>query len=141
MIYARDDIDFKIIRNLKEKNKRERPFVYFSEKTCKPEDEEEFFHSGSYPSGHSAAAWTTALVLSELFPEKSYEIIKHGYEVGQGRVICGYHWQSDVNNARLIVSACLPVLHSDKKFKKYLKDAKKEKKRLYNKKNNDHIYK
>ena len=59
----------------------------------------------SYPSSHAAAGWAVALVLSELNPDRAEPILKRGYEYGQSRVIAGYHYQSDVDAARLAASA------------------------------------
>ena len=65
--------------------------------TCNPEQQEELSTNGSYPSGHTAIGWATALVLAEINPDRQNEILKRGFEMGQSRVICGYHFQSDVD--------------------------------------------
>ena len=49
---------------------------------------------------------------------------------GQSRVIAGYHWQSDVDAARLVASAAVARLHTDKCFMKLMKKARREYKRL-----------
>ena len=84
---------------------RVRPYVYFDEGTLVPGDEEEERHTGSYPSGHTSRGWGMALVLAQLNPERQDTILSAGYEWGQSRVIAGYHWQSDVDAARLMTSA------------------------------------
>ena len=71
-----------------------------------------------------------ALVLTELLPERAELILKAGYEYGQSRVIAGYHYQSDVDAARLAASACVARLHADENFQKQLAKAKKELQRL-----------
>jgi membrane-associated phospholipid phosphatase len=35
---------------------------------------------------------------------------KRGFELGESRVICGYHWQSDVDAARIVGSAVVATL-------------------------------
>ena len=82
--------------------------------------------NGSYPSGHTAIGWATALVLAEINVDRQNEILKRGYEMGQSRVICGYHFQSDVDAARLVASAVVARLHANENFMKQLEKAKKE---------------
>ena len=47
-----------------------------------------------------------------------------------GHTILGYHWQSDVDAARLVASAAVARLHTDKCFMKLMKKARREYKRL-----------
>ena len=108
---------------------RTRPFLYFNEGTLVPE-EEASHHTPSYPSSHSSAGWTVALVLTELNPDRAEQILKAGYEYGQSRVIAGYHYQSDVDVARMAASACVARLHADEGFQKQLGKVKKELEKL-----------
>lgn len=64
--------------------------------------------------------WAEALVLAEINVDRQDEILKRGYEIGQSRVIAGYHWQSDVDAARLMGSAVVARLHADSKFQAQL---------------------
>jgi len=105
---------------------RTRPFDEFKEPTGVPEKEASYTGSASYPSGHSTRGWSFALVLSELFPERANEILSVGYQYGESRVIVGYHYESDVQAARVSTSAVISVLHSDKGFQKDMKKAKRE---------------
>lgn len=116
-------------RLAKRRYNRTRPFLYFNEGTLIPE-EEASHHTPSYPSSHSATGWTVALVLMELCPERAEQILKAGYEYGQSRVIAGYHYQSDVDVARLAASACVARLHADEGFQKQLVKVKKELEKL-----------
>lgn len=94
--------------------------------TCNPEQQEELSTNGSYPSGHTAIGWATALVLAEVNPDRQNEILKRGFEMGQSRVICGYHFQSDVDAARIVASAVVARLHANDAFVKQLNKAKDE---------------
>ena len=105
---------------------RVRPFAFYHETTCNPEQQQELSTNGSYPSGHTAIGWATALILSEINVDRQNEILKRGYEMGQSRVICGYHFQSDVDAARLVSSAVVARLHANKNFMAQLKKAKAE---------------
>lgn len=105
---------------------RKRPYVEFDEPTGVPEGERGSRNSASYPSGHSTRGWTIALVLAELMPDRSEQILKVGYEYGESRVIVGYHYQSDVDAARIAASAALAVLHSNEEFQRDLQLAREE---------------
>lgn len=126
----REDAGDLATREAKNYYNRKRPFSFFGEDTCLPEQQEELSTNGSFPSGHTSIGWATALVLAELNPDRQNEILKRGYEMGQSRVICGYHFQSDVDAGRLTGSAIVARLHADEGFQKQLEKAKKEFARL-----------
>ena len=105
---------------------RARPYMRFNEPTIVPEDEEELRHNGSYPSGHTVVGWGMALLLSEINPDKQDEILTMGYEWGQSRVIAGFHWQSDVDAARLVASAVYARLHTSDAFLEDMRKARAE---------------
>jgi len=113
-------------KKAKEHYMRTRPFVHFNESTCQPEDEKMMRGNGSYPSGHTAFGWSAALVLAEISPERQNAILQRGYEYGQSRVICGAHWQSDVNAGRVMAAAAVARLHTLPNFQRQLAAAKRE---------------
>ena len=117
-------------KKAKDYYKRKRPYVEFSEPTGVPEGERGSRNSASYPSGHATSGWTMALVLAELFPEKAEEILKVGYEYGESRVIVGYHYQSDVDAARIAAAAALAVVHANPEFQNDMELARQELKKL-----------
>lgn len=114
------------IGNAKKAYKRERPFSYFEEQSSIPQDEERFGHFTSYPSGHALRGWVIALAFISIDEEHRYDIIKVGYELGQSRVISGYHFQSDVDAARLCASVGYASIVSDPEFIKLQNLARKE---------------
>lgn len=126
----REDAGDLATREAKNHYERQRPFDFFKEETCLPEQQAELSTNGSYPSGHTSIGWATALILAEINPDRQNEILKRGYEMGQSRVICGYHFQSDVDAGRLTGSAIVARLHADEGFQKQLEKAKKEFARL-----------
>lgn len=114
--------------NAKSKSRimRKRPFMQFNEPTPVPEDEEKLRTNSSYPSGHTTMGWAIALVLSEINPANQDAILKRGFEYGESRVIVGFHFQSDVDHARIITSALVNRLHANEAFTEQLNKAKAE---------------
>ncbi|WP_337049901.1 phosphatase PAP2 family protein [Serratia fonticola] len=125
LIKLRKDID-NSVDYAKNHYMRIRPFVLFDKQTCTPDDEPYLRKSGSYPSGHSTSGWAFALILSEIIPERTENILKKGYEYGQSRVICGAHWQSDVDAGRIMGAAIVAKLQSSAEFNKEFSDVKIE---------------
>jgi len=105
---------------------RTRPFMVNGEPIGTPEDEEGLRKDGSYPSGHTAIGWAWALILCEIVPERTDAILARGREFGQSRIICNVHWQSDVDEGRIMGAATVARLHADPVFLADLKAAKSE---------------
>jgi len=122
----REDAGDLATRHAKSYYKRTRPFMLFGEDTCNPDQQRELSNNGSYPSGHAAIGWATALVLAEINPEHEDKILKRGLEIGESRVICGYHFQSDIEAGRIVAGAVVSRLHTNPAFMAQLKKAKKE---------------
>lgn len=72
--------------------KRARPFV--TDARIQPAGRKPT--SPAYPSGHATRAFAWAVVLGELFPAKKAELLERAKEIGQGRLIIGVHYPSDV---------------------------------------------
>jgi acid phosphatase (class A) len=105
---------------------RQRPFVdYPSLHTCTityatlPQ-------SGSYPSGHASLGWIWGNILAELAPEHADALIARGIAFGDSRVVCGFHYPSDIAAGRLAAAALLERLHADKRFLHDLDGARAE---------------
>jgi len=113
-------------RGAKQKYMRIRPFAFYGVATCNTKEQDELSKNGSYPSGHTSIGWATALVLAEINPQRQNQILKRGFDLGQSRVICGYHWQSDVDAARIVGSAVVATLHTNPAFQQQLQKAKDE---------------
>jgi acid phosphatase (class A) len=110
----------------KHKYQRRRPFAELQETSCTPQDEARLSTDGSYPSGHSSIGWTWALLLAELAPERDDAILARGYAYGQSRVVCGVHWQSDVEAGRVVAAGVVARLHADPVFRADLDAARTE---------------
>ena len=101
----------------KNQYKRGRPFMYFKQSTCTPDDDGELRGDGSYPSGHTSIGWAWALLLTELAPHRSEALLARGRSFGESRLVCNAHWQSDVLEGRVIGAATVARLHADETFK------------------------
>ena len=109
----------------KDKFHRMRPYQYFNEPTPIPEKEAKDDFT-SYPSGHTIRFWMAALTLAALDPEHQDAILKVGYELGQSRTIVGFHFQSDIEAARLAASAAYARLSADRAWQKSFRRAHRE---------------
>lgn len=109
---------------------RRRPYDRFNEPTLMPSDEERLRTNGSYPSGHTIRAWAMALLLCEVNPAAQDALLKYAYEWGQSRVIAGFHWQSDVDASKVLVSGAYPSLHTNETFMADMRKAQAEFKKL-----------
>lgn len=105
---------------------RTRPFVAHGSGTCFSPDEAALRNDGSYPSGHSAIGWGSALILAEIVPSRGDAILQRGRDFGQNRLVCNAHWASDVDAGRVIASATVARLHADPAFRADLAAAKRE---------------
>lgn len=104
---------------------RHRPYQVFKESTPIPEDERMDDYT-SYPSGHSVRAWALAMIFVALDPDHENEIMKTGYDMCESRVILGFHFQSDVEAARLVASAGFARLCAENSFWAYMQLAREE---------------
>lgn len=82
--------------------------------------------SASYPSGHSVRGTVTALLLAELFPDKTDAILQVGRQIGWNRVIIGKHFYTDVVAGRVLAQAIVQELHKLPGFEKDLSEVKAE---------------
>jgi len=116
----------KTTRAVKKHYQRPRPFMLNEQPTCSPDHEDGMRGNGSYPSGHTAAGWTWALVLAEIAPERATEIIQRGRSYGQSRIVCNVHWYSDVIQGQALAAAVVAKLHSNAEFMDDLAKARDE---------------
>ena len=106
---------------------RRRPFEVMGEHPWGQYDrEEELRGNGSFPSAHSAYGWGVALVMAEMFPHLQDTILRRAFEYGEGRVIVGAHWQSDVEAARLTAATAVARMHREPVFMSEFEEARNE---------------
>lgn len=130
MITMKEDAGTYATASAKKYYQRIRPFSFYGVATCRQEDEKTLAGEGSYPSGHTTIGWALALVLAEINPARQQAILQRGLEIGESRVICGYHWQSDIDAARTMAAAVVARLHANTAFTQQMEKAKAEFERL-----------
>ena len=110
---------------------RKRPFVQMNETVWGEYDDSETLQGdGSYPSGHTASAWATALAFAEMWPALQDTILRRGFEYGENRIIVNAHWQSDVTAGYLCGAAAIARAHHEPEFEQDIRAARAEYARL-----------
>ena len=112
-------------RTVKTHYKRARPLVGNDAPICVKRSER-FVASYSFPSGHATQGWASAIVLSQLMPDRAAALMRRGFVFGESRIVCGAHWGSDVEAARMAATTLVAVLNADPDFRADLADARRE---------------
>ncbi len=110
----------------KARYKRVRPFAMHDGQSCTPANDDAMRKDGSYPSGHGAIGWGWALILVELFPDRTDAVLQRGRDFGESRVVCNVHWQSDIEAGRVMAGAAVARLHAVPSFRADLEAARAE---------------
>jgi acid phosphatase (class A) len=105
---------------------RTRPFAVNGKPTCTPDREDALRKDGSYPSGHASVGYAFGLVLSEVVPDRTTELVARGRAFGQSRLVCNVHWQSDVLEGQMISSAVVARLNAEPAFRSDVAAARAE---------------
>jgi acid phosphatase (class A) len=108
----------------KETWRRPRPFAGREVETCVPPAERPGGYS--YPSGHSTIGWAWALSLAEIEPDRASQVLARGRSIGESRVVCGVHWESDVEAGRSAGAALFAALSANPVFRADLARARAE---------------
>jgi len=80
----------------------------------------------AYPSGHSAASYANAYVMSELAPDLAAEFIKMAAEMAYSREVIGVHYPSDSEVSRVWARRFVNELLKQPRFQADLARAKAE---------------
>lgn len=113
-----------VVGPIKRVYKRERPIVGNDAPFCM--DRKEYKGSFSYPSGHATMSSAFALVLAEIAPDRTNEIMARGRAYAESRVVCGAHWPTDIEAGRIAGAATVAALHADPAFRADLDAARAE---------------
>ena len=109
---------------------RTRPFMRMNEEPWGQYDNDFLRTNSSYPSGHTAFGWATALAFAEMWPALQDTILRRGFEFGENRIITGAHWQSDVYAGYLCGAAAIARAHTNAELHKDILAARAEYARL-----------
>jgi acid phosphatase (class A) len=104
---------------------RTRPLIGDTEPVCIAR-EDWMRTNASYPSGHAMAGVAWGLILAELAPPHASGLVEAGREIGDSRVVCGVHYQSDVEAGRLLGASMVAAEHANAAFRADLAAAKAE---------------
>jgi hypothetical protein len=105
---------------------RKRPFQLNHGPMGVPEYRTQLEKDPSYPSGHTAIGWGFALILSEVSPDRTDEILTRGQAFGESRIVVNHHWYSDVVWGRSMGAATVARLHADATFRADMEAARDE---------------
>jgi len=105
--------------------KRKRPYFADEGSLCAPRTTS-LDGSFDYPSGHSSWGWTIGLILTELLPERSTELLIRARAFGESRVVCGVHNASAIDAGRTLGSVVFARLHGSADYRTRLEDARAE---------------
>lgn len=109
----------KVSGTAKDKWQRPRPF------RAHPEVHPVYEAGGmSYPSGHSTGAYTLAVVLGAIFPDKKDALLQQAAEIAGNRVIGGVHYPSDIAAGKQLGYATAQLILANPDFQKRLAAAK-----------------
>jgi acid phosphatase (class A) len=109
----------------KNKYQRKRPFLVQQGPVC-IQDTSALVNDGDYPSGHTMIGWVTGLILAELVPDHSADILVRARAYGESRAVCGVHNASAVQAGRTAGSALLAALQGSAAFRADLEAARAE---------------
>ena len=104
---------------------RKRPFLVEQGPICLPITPT-LTNGPDYPSGHSVFGWSAGLVLAELVPAQSTEILIRARVFGESRVICGVHNASAIEAGRMVAASTIAALHGNAAFRSDLEAVRSE---------------
>jgi len=82
--------------------------------------------SGAYPSGHATVARLTAIILSDMVPEKRETIYNSAARFAESRAVCGVHYRSDLEASKIVGTLIAAQIRTDAEFQKEFSAAKAE---------------
>ncbi|MGO4869723.1 MAG: acid phosphatase [Roseiarcus sp.] len=80
----------------------------------------------SYPSGHTTLGFLLGLTLTEMAPEKRDEILARAESYGHNRLVCGVHYPSDVQAAKLLAYSVHAIMTQNPQYRQELAAARTE---------------
>ena len=80
----------------------------------------------SYPSGHAMLGYELGVVLASLIPEKAQAILARARLYGENRILCGFHFRSDVTAGRQYGTALAEAMLKHPQFHAAFLEARSE---------------
>lgn len=95
---------------------RARPYHYYPEikATIDPPEHP------SYPSGHAAQAYSIALALAEVFPNRRTDLISVAYKISTNREIGGVHYESDTEAGKTTAMQLVAQMKENSGFRDWV---------------------
>lgn len=109
----------------KDQFKRKRPYLIDEGNTCIPKSES-LSASFDYPSGHTQLGWMVGLVLAQIAPERSTQVILRGKAYGESRAVCGVHNASAIEGGRMAGSATFAAMQGSAEYQADIAAARAE---------------
>lgn len=72
---------------------------------------------GSYPSGHTNTAYTDALLLGEMLPERFVPLVDRAARYGYSRMVLGVHYPIDLMGSRMVAQRNVAHYLNDAKYR------------------------
>lgn len=104
---------------------RQRPYLVDEGTICTTRSKS-LARSPDYPSGHATWSWAVGLVMAELVPERSTQILTRARAFGESRIVCGVHNASSVAAGRMNATAVVAALHGSPAFRQDMVEARAE---------------
>jgi acid phosphatase (class A) len=82
--------------------------------------------STAYPGGHSTLGMTWGLILTELAPDRSGQIMSRVRDYSHSRLVCGLHFPSDLEAGHMLGAGLVARLRAEPEFRKDLDLARAE---------------
>lgn len=80
----------------------------------------------SYPSGHAMLGYELGVVLASLIPEKAQAILARAQLYGENRILCGFHFRSDVAAAQQYGTVLAVEMLQHPRFRGWFLEARQE---------------
>lgn len=82
--------------------------------------------TAAYPSGHVTRAFTWAMVLAEIFPDRRDALLERAHRAAWGRVLAGVHFPSDLIGGQLMAEAIVAELKKSESFRAAVEQCRTE---------------
>ena len=119
------DVDRSGSRAAKRYFRRSRPWIVEPKvQTCAPHESGPA--ANSYPSGHTMLGYQLGVVLASLMPNKAQAILARSEEYGESRIVCGFHFRSDVTAGQQFGTALAVEMLKNPIFRVWFSEAQAE---------------